>query len=167
MLEVLGKIGFDWQVALANLVNFIVIFFVLRKFAWGPIQKVISERQSKIDQGLEDAERAKGELLMAEEIKSKKIDEAKAEANRAIGDAQNKADGIMASAKEESLAMRESILKEAENDAAIKKNSVYGEVEKEFGNLVLAGMEKVLKENMNPEMQKSYIEKSLKSFNTK
>lgn len=167
MLEVLGKIGFDWQVALANLVNFIIIFFVLRKFAWGPIQRVLSERQQKIDQGLEDAEKAKGELLMAEEIKSKKIDEAKSEANRVVGDAQTKADSIVSKAETESMDLRSKILKDAEKEASDKKDAVYSEVQKEFSNLVISGVEKVLKENMNPETQKSYIENSLKSFSSK
>ncbi|MBI1866370.1 MAG: ATP synthase F0 subunit B [Candidatus Staskawiczbacteria bacterium] len=56
--EILGKIGFDWQVALANLVNFLIILFVLRKFAFNPIKKLIQERQGKIDEGLEKAEEA-------------------------------------------------------------------------------------------------------------
>ncbi len=167
MLEVLGKIGFDWQVALANLVNFIIIFFVLRKFAWKPIEKVISERKQKIDQGLEDAEKAKTELLLAEQTRNRKIDEAKVEANSIVGDAQGKANDIVSKAEADSMNVRSQILKDAEKEAASKKEAVYSEVEKEFSSLVISGVEKVLKENMTPEMQKSYIEKSLKSFSTK
>ena len=56
--EILGKIGFDWQVALASLVNFLIILFVLKKFAFKPIKKLIQERQNKINEGIEKAEEA-------------------------------------------------------------------------------------------------------------
>lgn len=167
MLEVLGKIGFDWQVALANLVNFIIIFFLLRKFAWGPIQKVIAERQQKIEQGLEDAEKAKGDLVMAEEIKNKKIEEARLDANEIIGNAQTKADVILSDSKQEAISIRSNIIKDGEKVAEEKKNAIKGEVEKEMSSLIIQGVEKVLKENMTKDMQENYINKSLKAFNTK
>ena len=55
--EILGKIGFDWQVALASLVNFLIILFVLKKFAFKPIKKLIQERQNKINEGIEKEKR--------------------------------------------------------------------------------------------------------------
>lgn len=164
MLEVLGKIGFDWQVALANLVNFIIIFFLLRKFAWGPIQKIITERQRKIDQGLEDAKKAETELLMAEEIKKSKVEEGKQEANSIVSSAQEKADAILVSTESEALNLKSSIIKDGERIAEEKKNAVEREVEKELGQLVIKGVEKILQEDMTEEKQKEYITKSLGSF---
>lgn len=167
MLEILGKIGFDWQVALANLVNFIIIFFVLRKFAWGPIQKVIKERQDKIDKGLEDAEKARTDLLMAEQVKTTKIKEAKEEANEIVGSAQGKADAILEKNKNEAILLKEGIIKDGQKVIDEKTLAINKEVEKQTAQLILQGVEKVLKENMTVEMQKSYIEKSLSSLNTK
>jgi F0F1-type ATP synthase membrane subunit b/b' len=61
--EILGKIGFDWQVALANLVNFLIIVFLLKKFAFKPIAKIIQDRQNKINEGLENAKKAAEEAM--------------------------------------------------------------------------------------------------------
>src|SRR3989344_294671 len=74
--EILQKIGFDWQVALANLFNFLIILFLLKQFAFKPIKKVIDERQIKINEGLENAKKAKTELMMANQNKEKIISDA-------------------------------------------------------------------------------------------
>ncbi len=76
ILEILGKIGFDWQVALANLVNFLIIFFILKKFAFKPIQKILKERQDKISQGLVKAQEADIRLKEVDEIAKKKLKQA-------------------------------------------------------------------------------------------
>jgi F0F1-type ATP synthase membrane subunit b/b' len=43
ILGILGKIGFDWQVALANLVNFLIIFWILKKFAFKPVREILQK----------------------------------------------------------------------------------------------------------------------------
>ncbi|MBU4369492.1 ATP synthase F0 subunit B, partial [Patescibacteria group bacterium] len=55
--RILGNLGFDWRMALANLVNFLIIFFVLKKYAFKPIKEKLEEREKKIKTGLEDAEK--------------------------------------------------------------------------------------------------------------
>ncbi len=76
ILEILGKIGFDWQVALANLVNFLIILFILKKFAFPPIKKIIQERQDKISEGLEKAKEADIRLKEVDEIAKEKLKQA-------------------------------------------------------------------------------------------
>ncbi len=160
-MEILGKIGFDWQVALANLVNFVIIFFVLKKFAFKPINKIIEERQSKINKGLEDAEKAETELLMAKETGDKKISEAKTEANSIIGKAQEKGDSIISLTKDEALEMKSSIIAEGEKQIERKKEGMKTELETETANLIVDGIEKILKEKLTKDQQENYIKNVL------
>ena len=76
MLEILGKIGFDWQVALANLINFFIVFLLLKKFFFKKIKETIRERRNKIEKGLEDAEKAAESLKSAEIEKDSIVKEA-------------------------------------------------------------------------------------------
>ena len=62
---IIKNLGIDWKIFLAQLVNFGIVFFVLKKFAFSPIQKLLKERQSKIEKGLNDATRSASELSMA------------------------------------------------------------------------------------------------------
>jgi F-type H+-transporting ATPase subunit b len=161
MLEILEKVGFDWQVALANFINFLIIFFVLKKFAFKPILKMIDERKEKIKTGLEDAEKAKTDLLMAEEIGKKEVSKAKIEANSIVGEAEKKATSIIKKSEEEALIVKSSITKEAEKDIEKKKESLKKELEKENANLIISSVEKLLKENITKEQQEKYIKNIL------
>lgn len=161
MLENLSKIGFDWQVALANFINFIIIFFILKKFAFGPISKVIKERQEKIAQGLLDAQKAETELMMAEETGKSKINEAKLEANTIIGLAQQKANTIVVSSQEEATVLKSTIVKEGEKQIADAKIKSKKELEKETAHLIVDSIEKILKESLTKEQQENYIKKIL------
>ncbi len=167
MLEILGKIGFDWQVALANLFNFVVIFLILKKFAFKPIFRVINERQQKIDQGLNDAEKAREDLIKAEEIKKQKIDEAKSKANQIIGDAQKSGDKIISQSEIEAEKAKKNILKDGQKELEEQKKKMEKKVERELSDMILFGVEKVLKENLSKTEKEKIISKSLNTFEAK
>lgn len=167
MLEILGKIGFDWQVALANLFNFVIIFLILKKFAFKPIFRIINERQQKIDQGLDDAEKAKTDLVQAEEIKKLKLDEAKSKANQIIGDAQKHGDKIISLSEIDAEKAKKEILKDGQKELDDQKKKMEKQLEKEVSEMVLSGVEKVLKENLSKTEKEKIISKSLTSFELK
>lgn len=160
-IAILSKIGFDWQVALANFVNFLIIFLILKKFAFGPISKAISLRQKKIDEGIENAKKAETDLLMAENIRNEKIKEAKLEANTIIGNAQKRGDEIITLSEKEGQDKKSSIIKEGEIEAKGQKEKMKKEIESETANLVVSSLEKVLRENFDEGKQKDYIKKVL------
>lgn len=167
MLEILGKIGFDWQVALANLFNFVVIFLILKKFAFKPIFKIINERQQKIDQGLSDAEKAKNDLVQAEQIKKQKLDEAKSSANQIIGEAQKHGDKIISLSEIEAEKAKKEILKDGQKELEDQKKKMEKKLEKEVSEMIMSGVEKVLKENLSQTEKEKIISKSLNSFEFK
>lgn len=167
MLEILGKIGFDWQVALANLFNFVVIFLILKKFAFKPIFKIINERQQKIDQGLSDAEKAKNDLVQAEQIKKQKLDEAKSSANKIIGEAQKHGDKIISLSEVEAEKAKREILNDGQKELEDQRKKMEKKLEKEVSEMVMSGVEKVLKENLSQTEKEKIISKSLNSFEFK
>lgn len=101
--EILQKIGFDWQVALANLINFLIILFLLKKFAFKPIGKIIKDRQDRIDDGLTKAQEADARL--------KEVD---AMAVGIIKNAKNESVAIVEKAKQNAAILDDRIQKEAE-----------------------------------------------------
>jgi F-type H+-transporting ATPase subunit b len=105
LLGILSKIGFDWQVALANLFNFLIIFFILRRYAFKPIGKLIKERQERIDQGLENAKKTEQMLLDSKKDYEEMIQKAMQESNK-----------IMTDVKEEANKKRDEILRQTEDD---------------------------------------------------
>jgi F-type H+-transporting ATPase subunit b len=163
ILGILGKIGFDWQVALANFVNFLLIFWILKKFAWKPIRTILERRQAVIKEGVENAKRAETELGVSKRKSEKIISEARAEANTIIVDARAQGSEILEESKAGAERKFEEIIQKAEE----KAEGVQAEKDKEFkkqaAGLVLFGVETLLRENMDEKINEEVAKKALLS----
>src|SRR5438876_8673030 len=95
-----------------TLVTFGLTFFVLRKYAFGPIQKVIDERRERIRQSVEEADRAREEARHLLVEHRKLIGQAKAEAEAILVEARRIADSQRERVKEETEADRQRRLEE-------------------------------------------------------
>ena len=111
IIEILSKIGFDWKVALANTINFLIVFFVLSKIIFPSIKKMIEERQKKISEGLNKSEEADLRLKEIDEMGKDRIKTANTEALEII----NKAEKKMALANEQFQEKMEKKKMEANN----------------------------------------------------
>lgn len=155
--NILEQLGFDWKVALANLVNFLIIFYLLRNVVFKKIGIAIKERQDKIKKGLEDAKLAEEALLLAESEQEKIIKEAHKE-SRLIAD----------QAKKEALEAKEKTLKLAEKEAEEIKAKKLLEIERykeeenkkmrlAYVDLVVAGVERVTIKNIDKKSSEELI----------
>ena len=64
------KFGIDWKLMIAQLINFAIVFFILRAFVYKPVLKLLDKRRQKIEDGLAFAEKSKAELASIEELKA-------------------------------------------------------------------------------------------------
>jgi F-type H+-transporting ATPase subunit b len=160
--EILGKLGFDWKVALANLVNFLIIFYLLRNVVFKKLGKTIKERQEKIQKGLDDAKRAEGALVMAESKKEEILKDAQRESRKITENADIEGKKIVAEAK--SLADEEAQkIKEAARLASEReKTEAQKKLEKEYVAMVLDGVEKILKNGIDRIKSEKFAEGLLK-----
>ena len=99
MQEFVTHFGIDWKLFLAQIVNFSVILFVLRKFAYQPILKMLRERRENIEKGIEMSGQAEKNLKESDETRNRMMQQAHAEAlgiiNRAEQIGKEKQDEIL------------------------------------------------------------------------
>ncbi len=160
--QILGNLGFDWRVALANLANFLVIVWILKRFAFKPIEKIIKERKSKIEKGVEDAEKASSELQMAEQTSQKTVTEARSQANKIIAEAQKQSEKIISESKITQEEQAKQIMTDTDKSILQKKQKMMGDLKNELADLVVATTKKFLKEDMTKEKQEEIIKKLIK-----
>ncbi|MEE1199871.1 MAG: F0F1 ATP synthase subunit B [Christensenellales bacterium] len=137
-------IGVNFWTALFVLLNTLTIFFVARKYLFGPVHKIITDRQEEIDGMYADAKKAKSDAqAMAEEYQQKLAD-AQATSERLVREAavrgQNRAEEIVRQAGEEASA----ILNKASVDAALEKKKAVNDAKNEISAMALAVAEKVI-----------------------
>ncbi len=131
ILSILGSVGFNWHVALANFINFLIILFILNKFFFGKLGKVISNRQEVIERGLAQASDAEKALANAETEKSRIIHDAKKEGHTIVTEAQSQAEALALSIKTDA----EKEITEHMDSLHKKEATIKAKVEKEFAEL--------------------------------
>jgi F-type H+-transporting ATPase subunit b len=82
--EIFTKLGLNGALLISQIVNFVLLLVLLRKFAYTPVLKMLRERSEKIEKSLEDAKKIEDELKNTEETKVKEIRKAKEEAQEII-----------------------------------------------------------------------------------
>jgi F-type H+-transporting ATPase subunit b len=120
------KIGFDWRLALTHLINLLIIFFLLVKFALPAIKKTVDERTRKIKEGLrlrDEADKvvadakteAKNIVIDASKKAQENISAGENAAKNILGEASNKSSEIIREANIEREGAKQAGLKDAEN----------------------------------------------------
>lgn len=125
--SVLYKLGFDWQVALANLINFLVVYFLLKKVVFNKLRDAIIERKAKAQEGVrlrEEASLLHTEAENMKEVMQKEVaqerqellEKLKKEQALKIEKANQEASDIKQQAKNDALKEKDRILNELESD---------------------------------------------------
>lgn len=158
MEEILSKIGFDWKLAIANLVNFLVIFWVLKRFAFEKIEAVIDERKKRADEGLLKAKQAEEKLAGAEEQKREIVLAAKKEGHEVIAKAHNNAELILKHAQDEAFKERSDILEQARKRIESEEKEMEAALKAEAAELITEGARKALEGKAGPDLQNKIVD---------
>lgn len=164
---VVGTLGLKTDVFIAQLVNFLIILFVLWRWAYKPLLKVLEDREVRIKKGLEDAEAAGARLADIEKEHADVLRTARDEAAGII----KQAHGLGEEKREELLAKsREEISKlvtDARKKIAEERAEAAEQLKKEISSLVIATAEIVLKEKIDGKKDAVIMEKTVKKVKTK
>lgn len=164
ILEILGRIGFDWRVFLFNLINFIIVAALLQKFFFSKVMKTMEERQRIIDEGIRNSERAKKEIAEANDVKKRIISEAKIEASKIVKDAVNNAQDLSARIKSETEDQLAEMKSKAKENLQEEKKKMLADFRNQASNLVVKATKKILN-NDSKNMSDKDVEKLLLSSN--
>jgi F-type H+-transporting ATPase subunit b len=141
-----------------TLIAFIIVFLILRKFAWTPILSSLNEREKTISDSLATAEKVKAEMALLKSENEALLVKAREERAGMIKDAKNISDKMISDAKEKGKAEYDRILKDAQAAIEQQKMAALVDVKNQVGNLVMEVAEKVLRRELgNKAEQEKYI----------
>ena len=139
-----GFIGVNFWTALFVLLNTLTIFFVARKYLFGPVHKMITDRQKEIDDMYQDAGQAKADAEQMKGEYAQKLSEAQDTSERLVKEAtqrgQAREEEIVRAANTEAA----QILDKAEKDIAQEKKKAVNDAKNEISSMALAIAEKVV-----------------------
>ena len=148
---------FFWQVII-----FIGLIFLLKKFAWKPILDAVNEREEGIKNALLSADNARKEIQNLQADNQRILQEARMERDALLKDARDIKDKMVADAKNEAQAQGQKMIEQAKAAIESEKNAAMAELKLQVSTLSLEIAEKLLKDELsNKAAQVKLVEKML------
>jgi len=144
-----------------TLIAFAITFFVLKRFAFGPIQKMIDERRDRIRAAVDEADKAREEARELLEQHRQLIAEAKGDAAEILADARKVADAQIERVKEESQVERERRLEETRRQIDAETKRSLDMIRSEVADLTLEATARVTGKVLDAEDQRRLIDEAI------
>ncbi len=159
--ELFGQFGVNWKFFIAQSINFVLVMFVLWKFAFGPIQKMLEERRERIASGEDKLKLIEKQLAESEATTAAAIAKASEDAARMINEAKLGAAAFTEQKAQEAIAQAQQILAKAEIAAKADRDRLSTELKREFGRLVASTASQVTGKVLTADDQKRINEDAL------
>ena len=158
------KFGLDAPHFLAQVISFLVVAFLLHRFAYKPILSVLEDRRQRIAEGLENAEKIKAELAKTESARQAILDKANEQANFLIEAARTAAARVREQETKKAIAAAEQIMAKAREAAALEHEQMLAGLKREVGRLVVQTTATVTGKVLTPEDQRRLAEETEKQL---
>jgi len=164
MEDLITTFHIDWKLLIAQLINFAVVLSVLYFFAIKPLMKLMKERTSKIEKGLEDAK-----------INVEKLEKTEQEYQQTMSRANKETQEMINQAKKEAQEKRNEMIEKAKNEVGIllikgkkqlenEKQKIIQEAKGEISNLIVSATKKVLSGTIDTKIDSRLVENSVKEL---
>lgn len=161
-MEILAKLGIDWKLFVAQIVNFAILFLVLRRFAYRPMIEFLDKRTERIEQGLKDADEARKRLDDASDKEREILDQAKKAAQEIIAKAEAMSKKNYEKALEDAKADATRLIEQARKNMEAEKSKLLVEAKAELVELVMLSTEKILGEKLDAGKNGELIQRHLR-----
>ena len=131
-----------------TLVSFIILYLILRKFAWGPILGAVKEREESIKAALDAAENAKKEMENLKADNEKILNEAKTEREIMLKEAREMKSKLISDAENEAKVKAKTMVEAAKTAIQNEKNSAMNELKNTVVDLSVGIAEKLISEEL-------------------
>ena len=144
-----------------TIVCFLISLFVLKRYAFGPIQKLIDERRERIRRALDEADEARDEARTLLEEHRKLIGQARSEAEEILSEARQVAKGMQERVKEETEVDRQRRLEETKRQIEAETRRALEAIRSEVAELSLVAAEKVTRKSLDDKDQRRLIDEAI------
>ena len=163
-MELLKNLGVDGPKLIAQLINFGIVMFVLWRFAYKPVLEMLENRRQKIAEGMDNAEKIKSELAETQAERDKVLTEANQKAEKLIADAKDAAKQVGEAEGQRAVKQAEEIIRKAREVTEADRDRMMAELKSEIGRLVVDTTTKVSGKVLTSEDQQRLIDETQKEL---
>ena len=163
-MDILNQFGINPILLAAQVVNFFILLFILKKLLYNPILKVLETRKKKIEDSLKNAEEIELKLQQTNEKVDELLSKASYEGQKILTEAQKMREEIIGEAKLKAALDADAIFKKEQEALRMEKEKMLMEAKSEIADLVMAVFQKVTGKVLSKEEQKDIVEREVKNL---
>jgi F-type H+-transporting ATPase subunit b len=163
MDKILNEFGVQWILLAAQVVNFLILLFLLKKFLYGPLLKALEVRRKKIADSLKQAQEIEERLAKTEADRELVLEKAAKEAQNVLTDATKSANQIISEAHAKASKDIEDLARKSREQIKLDREKMQQEIKGELANLVSEGLKVVTGKVLTEKDKQEILEKSLKN----
>jgi F-type H+-transporting ATPase subunit b len=157
----MGLVTPDFGLLFWMALSFLIVLFILKKFAWKPIMQIIKDREKTIEESLNSAQNAKLEMLQLKEQNEKILAAARLERDVLLREAKETKDKIVRSSEIEAKQRANKIIEDAQIEIENQKNKAIAEIKDKVAELSVQIAEKILKKELASDSKQTEFLNSL------
>lgn len=163
-MQILTDFGINPILLLAQIVNFLILLFILQRILFKPLMKVLDLRKEKIATSLKEAEQIKEELAKAEQTSREIIEKASLKADQLVIEAKEVAQKLREEGSTAAKAEAEKIFKKSQDNIDLEKEKMRDSLRRELMEVVVLATEKIMGKSLSTQEKEELTHKSLKEL---
>ena len=163
-MDILKTFGLNWQLLLAQIVNFLIILYVLKRYLYPPLFNVFKKREELVKDSIKKAEENEKILEKTKNLEKEVIQKAKVTADEIIKEAREQASDIIKKAEEDSKQKSDKMLKDAKAQIELETAESEKKLNKYVIDLSLDLLKKTLANVFNEKEQSEIVQKAMKEM---
>ncbi|MCB1232892.1 MAG: F0F1 ATP synthase subunit B [Verrucomicrobiae bacterium] len=136
-MEILQNFGINFPAFVAQVFIILVVYIILKKYAFGPVLAMLEERRKRIEAGESDLVKIREQLEQAESKVQGMLDEANTKAEKMISEARESASALREQKTQEAISEAEKIIAKAREASKLDHERLMADLKRDFGRLVI------------------------------
>ncbi|MFC0337458.1 F-type H+-transporting ATPase subunit b [Kushneria avicenniae] len=144
---------------IGQMIAFAIFVWFCMKYVWPPITQALNERQQRIQDGLEEADRARAELHKANEQAEETLRESREEAARILEKTRSRANQMIEEARNDARAEGERMIANARSEIDSEIQQAKGELRAQVATLAIQGAERILESSIDEKKHREMVDR--------
>lgn len=157
-MENLAQLGINGNFLIAQIVNFLVLFFILRAFAYKPLLNMLERRRVRIEEGMKAADQVRQQAEAERAELMKQMDQERRAAQARVASVASESEKIRESILASAQAEAEEIKAKSRADATAEREQMMRDMQRQIADLAVLAAERILGHELsNPTEQRRMV----------
>lgn len=161
MENIMSSLGINPAAVIWHFINFIILLFVLQRFLYKPVLRMLDERATRIHDSMTQAEAVRAETARLEQESRAILDTARREGQELLAQANRNAERIMSEAQQRARAEAERLVERVRADLTRERDQMFGELRQQMADLVVGAAGSVIRRSMDDAAHRELVRQVL------